>query len=188
MTRAMGRAWAWSVSAVLIALGSVLLPARVASACSCAGPDVPASLADADGAFVGRWVSREVIGDGRAAVTFDVERVVKGRFGPTAIVRTHEQASACGLELLGSPRTGLLLQRPSDGVWESDLCSMIPASELLAVDAGQPPNPGVAPVSAGWSTAAKATGLGLVIVLTGLIAGGFWLRHGRRPPEGSEVA
>jgi hypothetical protein len=174
MTRTMGRPWAWSVSAVvLIASASVLVPARSASACSCVR-DVPVSLADADGAFVGRWVSREVLGDGRAAVTFDVERVVKGRFGPTAIVRTHEQASACGLELLGSRRTGLLLRRLGDDVWESSLCSMVPASELLA-----------------WSPSAKATGLGAFIALTVLIAGGFWLRHRRRnrsAPEGSEVA
>jgi hypothetical protein len=85
-----------------------------------------------------------------AAVAFDVERVLKGAFGPEAIVRTNAQGSACGLELLGAPRTGLLLRRGADGIWESDLCSMVTPSELLAVGGDQPPDPAIAPVSAGW--------------------------------------
>jgi hypothetical protein len=48
------------------------------------------------------------IGNGFAAVTFEVERIVKGSFGPKAIVTTNAQGSACGLELLGPARTGLL--------------------------------------------------------------------------------
>ena len=70
-----------------------------------------------DGAFVERWNDRSEIGGGFAAVTFEVQRVVKGSFGPKAIVRTNAQGSACGLELLGNPRIGLLLDRTGDGVW-----------------------------------------------------------------------
>jgi hypothetical protein len=73
-----------------------------------------------------------------AAVTFDVEHVVKGAFGPKAIVRTNAQGSSCGLELLGAARTGLLLRRAADGLWESDLCSMVTPSELLAVGSDHP--------------------------------------------------
>jgi hypothetical protein len=137
--------------------------------------DLQRSLPDADGAFVGRWVSRGEIGDGFAAVTFEVERVVKGSFGPKAIVRTNAQGSACGLELLGDTRTGLLLRRASDDVWESDLCSMVAPSALLAVGGDHPPDPEVAPISAGSEPVAIVWLVGAAIVVA--VVALLWARR-----------
>jgi hypothetical protein len=154
-----------------------------ASACSCAPPEFPQRLDEADGAFVGTWVDRAVILGGQAAVTFEVERVLKGGFGPRAIVRTEARGSACGLELLGTARTGLLLERAGDGVWTSDLCSMVPATELLAAASGQPPDPAIAPVGVGWSVGSIVTLLvaGLAVAVVG-IAVGVRRREGRGAP------
>jgi hypothetical protein len=108
-------------------------------------------------------VDRAVVGNGFAAVTFEVERVVKGSFGPKAIVRTNEQGSACGLELLGAARMGLLLRKAADGVWESDLCSKVTPSELLAAGGEHPPDRSIAPVSAGWEPVSILAIVGLAI-------------------------
>lgn len=164
------------VAMMVVVAGS---PAR---ACSCAIDGVKAAISRSDGAFVGRWVDRADVGNGYAAVTFEVERVVKGSFGPKAIVRTNTQASACGLEMLGPARTGLLMKAP-DGVWESNLCSMVKPSLLLAVGGDRPPDPAIAPVSAGWEPVSI-----LAIVVTAIIAvvvGLWWLSRRRRRPTAS---
>ena len=140
------------------------------------------AIARSDGAFVGRWVDRAETGDGFAAVTFEVERVVKGSFGPKAIVRTNAQASACGLELLGAARTGLLLNRAAGGVWESSLCSMVTPSQLLAVGGDRPPDPAIAPVSAGWEPVSVLAIVVSAIVLA--IVGVLWLRRRRASSDG----
>jgi hypothetical protein len=157
---------------LLVALvAGLLVPGAPALACSCAPPDLASWLPEADGAFVGRWIDRAETGDGMASVTFEVERVVKGTFGPKAIVRTNAQGSACGLERLGGYRTGLLLQRGLNGVWESNLCSMVPSAELLAF-AGEPlpPDFAVDPIDPSatppWC---------LIVVSLGLLAGGLSL-------------
>ena len=143
----------------LVVAGS---PAR---ACSCAPTDLRERLPEADGAFVGTFVQRDQISEQLAIYTFDVERVIKGRFGPTAIVRTNAYGASCGIELLGGPRDGFLLGRASDGIWESDLCSQVPPDELLAFAPGEPPDPGVEPIGPGatwpWWTFAL---VGFVVV------------------------
>jgi hypothetical protein len=191
MTRAMGRSRvSGPLVLLLVASIGVVLPVRVANACSCAEPDLPAWLADADGAFVGTYVDRSGIGAGLVAFTFDVERVVKGTFGPKAIVRASGSGASCGLEFYGDRRTGLLLRQGQDGVWESDLCSMVQPSVLLADDPGHPPDPEVAPVSAGFSTTSKTAAIGAIVVLS-LLAAAFAsvsLRRHRSGPRGSEVA
>jgi len=135
--------------AVLVA--GLLIPGAPLRACSCAEMDLGSVLLDADGAFVGTFVDRSEIGDQRASITFDVERVVKGGFGPRAIVRTNADGASCGLEFLDGPRVGLLLDRSADGVWESSLCQQVPPGDLLAIGGDRPPDPDVAPVSAGSS-------------------------------------
>jgi hypothetical protein len=135
---------------------SILIAAPPVSACSCAPPDVRTWLRDADGAFVGTWLKRAVPGDGPAFVTFRVERVVKGSFGPNAVVRTSEQGGACGLEMLGRSRTGLLLDQGDHGVWESNLCWMVAPGALLAVDGDHPPDPSIRSMGAGWSSTTTA--------------------------------
>jgi hypothetical protein len=149
----------------------VLVVGSPAHACSCAPTDLESWLPEADGAFVGRWVDRAVVGNGFAAVTFQVERVVKGSFGPKAIVRTNEQGSACGLELLGAARTGLLLLKAQDSVWESNLCSMVKPSQLLAAGGDHPPDQAIAPVSAGWEPVSilALVGLAIFVAIVGLL-------------------
>jgi hypothetical protein len=169
--------------AVLLALfAGVMIRGSSAYACSCAEPDLATWLPEADGAFVGRWVDRAEISGGMAAVTFEVERVVKGAFGPKAIVRTNAQGSACGLELLGAPRTGLLLLKAPDGVWESDLCSIVMPSQLLAVGGDHPPDPAIDAVSAGWEPVSILAIVVSAVVVA--IVGLLWLRRRRASSEG----
>lgn len=170
MTRTMhrpARTIALGLAGLLLTAVLVLGAASPASACSCAGIDLAVDLPEEDGAFVGTYVDRTGIGDGQVAFTFEVERVVKGEFGPIAIVRSSADGASCGLEFFGDRRTGLLLRRADDGVWESSLCSMVQPATLLAVGGALPPDPDVAAVSAGWSTATETIALaaGLVVVL-----------------------
>jgi len=162
-------------SAVLVA-GMVVI-ASPAHACSCVPMDLTTQLPDADGAFVGTSVDRDSIGEQQAAWTFDVERVVKGSFGPRAIVRTSAYGASCGIELFDSPRTGLLLERAEDGVWESSLCQQVAPEELLAFATNShPPDPAVAPISAGWSIP-KATLIAALVLATTLLV--WWARRRR---------
>jgi hypothetical protein len=164
-------------------VAGVLVVGSPAHACSCAPTDLERWLPEADGAFVGRWADRAVVGNGFAAVTFEVERVVKGSFGPKAIVRTNEQGAACGLELLGAARMGPLLRRAADGVWESDLCSTVSPSELLAAGGDHPPNQAIAPVSAGWEPISilAIVGLAVFVATVGLL----WFTQRRARSTGS---
>jgi hypothetical protein len=172
--------------AVLLALVSaVVIAGSPAYACSCAEPDLATWLTEADGAFIGRWVDRAEISGGMAAVTFEVEQVVKGAFGPKAIVRTNAQGSACGMEQLGASRTGLLLQRGSDGVWESNLCSMVAPAQLLAVGGDLPPDPAIAPVSAGWEPVSLLAIVVSAVVVA--IVGLLWLRRRRASFDGTSL-
>ena len=167
MTRAMHRpvrSSALDSAGLFLAAVFVLGAASPALACSCAGIVVATDLPQADGAFVGTYSDRTAIGDGQVAFTFEVERVVKGEFGPTAIVRTSADGASCGLEFYGNRRTGLLLRRAEDGVWESSLCSMVQPARLLAVGGDVPPDPDVTAVSAGWSTATKTIALAAGVV------------------------
>jgi hypothetical protein len=157
---------------VLIMVAGVVVAGAPARACSCAEMDLAPRLPEADGAFVGTFVDRSEISDQLASITFDVERVVKGEFGPRAIVRTNAYGASCGLEFLGGPRIGLLLDRASDGVWESSLCQQVQPGALLALGGDHPPDPDVAAVSAGWSFGAKglvgaaaAAALALVVLV-----------------------
>jgi hypothetical protein len=132
---------------VLAIAAAILVIGPPARACSCAPMDLDMSLPDAEEAFVGTYVSRDRLDDQLVAITFSVERVVKGEFGPTAIVRTNAYGASCGIEFLGGPRTGLLLDLAPDGVWVSSLCQQVSPGDLLAFapDAA-PPNPGVEPI------------------------------------------
>ena len=164
MTRSMGRSLTFVLLGFVAPTAVFVVGVSPALACSCAETDLVRSLPEADGAFVGTYVDRTEIGEGRVAFTFEVERVAKGDLGPSAIVRTSAYGASCGLEFYGDRRTGLLLRRADDGVWESDLCSMVEPTELEAFG-GDGPDPEVAAVSAGWSTATKR-----IALATGLVA------------------
>lgn len=127
------------VLSLTVAAGLVVI-ATSARACSCVQMDLPARLPDADGAFIGTYVDRSEIGSQQVVFTFEVERVVKGDFGPIAIVRTNQTGGPCGLEFYGDRRSGLLLRRAEDDVWESDLCSMVAPHALLDVGDDHPPD------------------------------------------------
>ena len=154
---------------VFLVIAGVVVAGVPARACSCAEMDLGSRLPEADGAFVGTYVDRDPLSDGRAAWTFVVERVVKGPFGPTAIVRTSGDGASCGIELY-DPRAGLLLDRASDGVWESGLCQQVPPDQLLAfAQSSHPPDPMVAPIGTGWSIESKVALLATVVVALALL-------------------
>jgi hypothetical protein len=166
----------------------VLVVGAPARACSCAEMDLGSLLPDADGAFVGTFVDRSEISDQLASITFDVERVVKGEFGQRAIVRTSAYGASCGLEFLDGPRIGLLLDRASDGVWESSLCQQVRPGDLLAVGGGRPPDPDVAPVSAGWTLGSKGLVGAIAALVVVLLALAWFVRRRASRPGESGVA
>ena len=179
------------LSFVLLLVAGVLVAGAPAGACSCAEMDLGSRLPEADGAFVGTYVDRDPLSDGRAAWTFVVERVVKGPFGPTAIVRTSGDGASCGIELFDGPRAGLLLDRSNDGVWESSLCQQVPPNELLAfAQSSDPPDSTIAPIGTGWSTESKVGLVGVVVavVLTLLVLVWFARRRRAATTGGSDVA
>lgn len=165
----------WFMVVLVAGLVVVGSPAR---ACSCVEMDLSARLPDADGAFVGTYVDRDSIGEQQAAWTFEVERVVKGAFGPRAIVRTSAFGASCGIELFDSPRTGLLLERAEDGVWESGLCHQVSPEQLLAfADDSHPPDPAVAPIGTAWSPTSKAAAIAVLVVAAAAVV--IWWRRRR---------
>jgi hypothetical protein len=121
---------------VVASLAAAVEPAR---ACSCVQPDPWNLMTQADGAFVGRLVEREDIGQGRARLTFDVERAVKGKIGSSVDVVTANNGAACGIELPIGYRTGLFLMRDG-GRWTGTLCWQVSPEDLLAAAALPAPN------------------------------------------------
>ncbi len=153
--------------------------------------DLGSRLPEADGAFVGTYVDRDPLSDGGAAWTFVVERVIKGPFGPTAIVRTSGDGASCGIELFDDPRAGLLLDRANDGVWESSLCQQVPPNQLLAfAQNSHPPVSTIGPIGTAWSIESKVALVGaLVVVLVALVALAWFARRRRAATTvGSDVA
>jgi len=124
------------------ALAAAVEPAR---ACSCIPPDPWTFLKQADGAFVGRLVSRREGGQGRAILTFSVERAVKGKIGATVEVETPSSGAACGIETSVGRRIGLFLEREG-GKWLGNLCSQVEPEDLLAAASLPAPN-GKGPVA-----------------------------------------
>jgi hypothetical protein len=162
----------------LALLAGSLVVGTPAYACSCAGVDIQLRLADVEGAFVGTYVDRDPIGEEWAVWTFEVERVVKGSFGPTAIVRTNADGASCGIELLDGPRTGLLLNTGEDGVWESSLCGQVSPEQLLAfAPESSPPDPAVAPIGTAWSFASKTVVIAASVVAIAAVL--WWLARRR---------
>ncbi len=122
--------------AVVAALSAAVEPAR---ACSCIPPDPWVFLKQSDGAFVGRLTSRDDIGEGRARLTFSVERAVKGQIGASVDVLTANNGAACGIEASDGQRIGLFLSR-EDGRWTGTLCWQVAPEDLLAAAVLPAPN------------------------------------------------
>jgi len=120
----------------LAALAAAVEPAR---ACSCVPPDPWSYLERADGAFVGRLVSRRESGEGRAVLVFSVERAVKGKIGAMVEVETASSGAACGIETSVGRRIGLFLVREGDG-WFGHLCWQVEPEDLLAAASLPAPN------------------------------------------------
>lgn len=110
-----------------------------AGACSCIPPNPWRYLQQADGAFVGRLVSREETSNGRAVLVFSVERSVKGRLGATVEVETANNGAACGIETSVGQRIGLFLMREG-GRWTGHLCWQVSPEDLLAAASLPTPN------------------------------------------------
>ncbi len=121
---------------VVAALAGAAEPAR---ACSCVPPDPWSFLEKADGAFVGRLVSRQEGDEGRAVLTFSVERAVKGKIGRTVEVETASSGAGCGIETSVGREIGLFLVREGDG-WFGHLCWQVEPEDLLAAASLPAPN------------------------------------------------
>lgn len=114
-------------------------------ACSCALPDPRAALAQADGAFVGKLVSRRHV-DQNAVLTYSAERALKGSIGATVEVVTASNGAACGIEAPVGTRSGLILERRG-GAWHGHLCWQFDPEELLSAALPLPPPNGRGPVA-----------------------------------------
>ena len=125
-----------SFAAVLAALAVTVDPAR---GCSCVQPDPWSYLKQADGAFVGRLVSRREADQGNAVLVFSVEQAVKGRIGSTVEVETANSGAGCGIETSIGTRIGLFIDRDGDR-WLGHLCWQLAPEDLLAAAALPSPN------------------------------------------------
>lgn len=150
MTRLRHRGVSRSVRAlalcvVVLVVASLAAAVEPARACSCIPPDPWSYLEKADGAFVGRLVSRTESGNGLAVLSFSVERAIKGKIGDTVAVETVSSGAACGIETSVGRRIGLFLMREGDG-WFGHLCWQVEPEDLLAAVSLPAPN-GKGPVA-----------------------------------------
>ena len=187
---------------VLLAAAGLLVGARPAAACSCAGvPSAAQAFASADAVFSGRLVSREVhrpdwplISSSDPAVhVFAVDEVFKGVVHEEQGVVSPDSGASCGLELSGQGPF-VIYASESGGDLTAGLCDgaapAIPEVEgelraLAGTTAGaaQPvPRAGSAGTGApGLPTAVYAAGA-LVLVLGGTLL----LRRRRRAVRAEE--
>lgn len=122
---------ALSLCVLVLVVASLAAAVEPARACSCIQPDPWRVLEQADGAFVGRLVSRRETSQGRAVLVFGVERAVKGKIGDTVEVATANNGAACGIETSVGRRIGLFLVREG-GKWFGHLCWQVEPEDLLA--------------------------------------------------------
>ncbi len=121
----------------VLALAGLAGSVNPAQACSCLPPDPWTYLQQSDGAFVGHLIDRRDIGNGRVALTFSVERALKGQIGRTVEVRTSGGGAACGIEASVGERVGLFLTREGQ-TWIGDLCRQVEPEDLLTAVAPLP--------------------------------------------------
>jgi hypothetical protein len=126
---------------VLILAAGVIVTVAGHSAfgCSCLPMDARSALAEADGAFIGRLVSKDqptpgpggmYSSDQEVGYHFRVERSVKGTLGSTTEVRSADSGISCGIETDEGKRVGLMLDQ-LNGEWHSSLCQEIDPETLL---------------------------------------------------------
>lgn len=125
---------------VVLVMG-LALPAQ---ACSCAYGDPRESLHEANGAFIGTFLSaRDADGvpsgssDDDTIYTFEVDEAFKGSFGETVDVHAPLSGASCGLEVAPGQDYGLFLYLDGDA-WHSSLCSMVEPEDLRQAAAPLP--------------------------------------------------
>lgn len=128
-----------SLCVLVLAVATLAAAVEPARACSCIPPDPWTFLRQADGAFVGRLVSRREADQGRAVLTFSVERALKGNIGDTVEVTTANNGAACGIETSVGQRIGLFLDR-NGSRWFGHLCWQVSPEDLLAAASLPAPN------------------------------------------------
>jgi hypothetical protein len=135
MTRAI-----WAAAA---ALTIALLAAESAQACSCARPNLPRAVDEADGAFIGRLLAVRVVDppdEGEPISSADptdyiyrVGRVYNGgpglHRGRRVKVRSVRSEVTCGLPGKRGRLYGLLVTR-KNGRWRSNLCSVVSPADM----------------------------------------------------------
>jgi len=130
---------ALSLCVAVLTIATLAAAVEPARAGSCIQPDPWRVLEQADGAFVGRLVSRRESGDGQAVLVFSVERAVKGKIGATVEVETVSSGAGCGIETSVGRRIGLFVVREGDG-WFGHLCWQVEPGDLLAAASLPAPN------------------------------------------------
>lgn len=150
MTRLRHRGVSRSVSAlalcvVVLAVATLAAAVESAQACSCRSVDSETALARANGAFVGRLVSRKQL-PGFTVLIFSVERRLKGPLGRTVEVLTAQGGSSCGIDVPLGRRVGLVLDYQGDG-WHANLCGQFAPADLIAATAPLPPPNGDGPAA-----------------------------------------
>ncbi|MBA2529929.1 MAG: hypothetical protein H0V19_08230 [Euzebyales bacterium] len=125
----------------IVAVGSVLLSAPAAHACSCALQEPAEMIATHDAGFIGEVAAVRGAGWGQRTWTFEVQRWVKGDLGPTVTVSTPASGASCGFELELGDEAAILLH-VEGGVATSGLCSTLDADAVRAYLDPPKPSPG----------------------------------------------
>jgi hypothetical protein len=89
------------VASVLLGTCAVVVDARPAFACSCAGISTSRALREADAAFRGSVINKEIVGRGenaRTDIRFAVDWVYKGAVYREQVVASRHDADGCGLD------------------------------------------------------------------------------------------
>lgn len=175
--------------AVLLATAALAYAASLVTipdgawACSCALIAPVSLVSDADAAFVGTLIEREVRHPDAevsssldpAISTFRVEQAVKGVVPRVIEVESASEGASCGLEVKRGERMGVAVERTKEG-WRSSLCHQARPDVLLAAAV-----PGARIVAGGERRAksgeasrarvalAAAVAVGAVFALTGTL-------------------
>jgi hypothetical protein len=188
----MGRRFTW-VAFLFLFAGAMLAFIPPALACSCASdtPGSPESMRQVielseGGVFVGTVIGRGQI-DGRHIVTMQVERVIKGEFGPIVNIDTTDKfREICGAwnPAVGG-RVGILVDGSPAHGWTATSCSLeLDPGDLLAyAPSTYPPDPAIEPfgpvaLGVGWTRTTPWTLIAALTVI--LIAGSLFFIRRRR--------
>ncbi len=173
---------------VLAAALWLMADAEPANACSCARPGSPIeALANADAVFAGKAIAVQLLTNTNSSadpvtVSFDVDRVWKGRRQDTIVIKTVRSGISCGYEFEEGRRYIVYAYDGETGLCTRTRSVVLAPRDFAELGPGWHPSGGAVPDGSSGRPGVAGIGIALAVIATiaALLAWRIWRRARRR--------